>query len=166
MAFEDPVKDVRKCVKTLGFLQLLLVCDGLDEADLLDPCKYPGVMNHIVREMCYYQILNRLGFFFYSFFFTQSFSISAFLLLFLPDSVSNLGLNDPTIMKRWRRDVFPPRELQWETDVLIHLASRRFSAYQINPSALSSEVSDDSACPSFETLMSKLSNTGRVPFLF
>eukprot|EP00008_Paramoeba_atlantica_P004482 CAMPEP_0201485668 /NCGR_PEP_ID=MMETSP0151_2-20130828/9758_1 /ASSEMBLY_ACC=CAM_ASM_000257 /TAXON_ID=200890 /ORGANISM="Paramoeba atlantica, Strain 621/1 / CCAP 1560/9" /LENGTH=563 /DNA_ID=CAMNT_0047869905 /DNA_START=211 /DNA_END=1902 /DNA_ORIENTATION=+ len=146
--FENPLKDLKKCVKALGFLPLL-VCDGLDEADLLDPCKYPGVMNHLVREMCYHQILN-----------------NAFLLLFLPDSVSNLGLNDPFLISRWRRDIFPPRELQWETDLLLHLAARRFAAYQIDsPSFEDVSQQQQQFLPSFDTMMSKVTPAGRARHL-
>ena len=58
--FANPLKDLKKLTKRLGFCSgPLIVCDGLDEADLLDPAKYPGVLNHLVREICYFNILNR-----------------------------------------------------------------------------------------------------------
>jgi hypothetical protein len=58
--FANPLKDLKKLAKRLGFCSgPLIVCDGLDEADLLDPSKYPGVLNHLVREICYFNILNR-----------------------------------------------------------------------------------------------------------
>ena len=81
------------------------------------------------------------------------------MLLFLPDSVSNLGLNDPFITKRWRRDVFPPRELQWESDLLLELAARRFAAYQIPP------YDDNVDVPTFDSLLSEISLGTRVRHL-
>jgi len=147
--YNRPLKDLQKTVKRLGYVAPMLVCDGLDEAELLDPSKYPGVLNHLVQEMCHFHILT-----------------SAFLVLFLPNTVSKLGLNDPFIIKRWRRDIFPPRELQWEADTLLQLASRRFAAYQTKREAEEGgEGGEGGRVPTFEDLLSKVSLGGRVRYL-
>jgi hypothetical protein len=82
---------------------------------------------------------------------------SACMLLFLPDLVTNLGLNDPFVTKRWRRDVFPPRELQWESDLLLELAAKRFAAYQMNEEGV--EVAG------FDSLLSEISMSTKVRYL-
>ena len=169
----------------MGYISPMLVCDGLDEADLLDPSKYPGVLNHMVQGMCHFQILTRLFFFLHFLFlhlfflskkknpsslpFSPSSPHSTFLVLFLPNTVSRLGLNDPFLIKRWRRDIFPPRELQWEADTLLQLASRRFSAYQERERGgergEGEEEGEEIVVPSFEDCLSRVSGGGRVRFL-
>ena len=205
--YPRPLKDLQKIVKKMGFVSPMLVCDGLDEADLLDPSKYPGVLNHMVQGMCHFQILTRFFFFIFYFIFyfyflflflllfiyfffslyfvqpnfpipflttttTTTTTTSTFLVLFLPNTVSRLGLNDPYLIKRWRRDIFPPRELQWESDTLLQLASRRFSAYQEGgeEGGEGGEGGEGrggrgGVVPTFEDCLSRVSVGGRVRFL-